>query len=318
MEDSVPITPEAPEDKGLGETIVGRLLEPKTLLKDALTGFGRLYDKNPRTFGLTAVGLLVLLVAPRFAGVDLLWFMPQVVHIPAIIENLPVARDVTWVGDLSSHRECIAKAKALSRKYVLLNVVQWIQYDDSPNREQRVVEQRIVYTVLPLVDIAANEQVFAEDYQGSGSVAHWYGPRRETLIQGTSRYQISFVGKKGVPLTIITGAQMFYQLPLANRPAFRSKTLVTASQDFWAYENTEDVICEITQVVDSRSLVLTPVGFGGHRIGNDGKHLEGEVIAHPLVETPMPNSVLSSTWTLVVPGEDVGIVFGWRVRTDGH
>lgn len=303
---------EATANKRVAEIIVEKILDPKSLLKDALFGFARLYDKNPRAFGLTAAALLAAVFIARGAGVDLLWFAPQLVHLPPATEQLPFVRDITWIGNLSAYRECIAKSKALSRKYVLLNVLQLVQYENSPTKDQRVVEQRIIYTVLPLVDIAVTDQVFAEDYQGSGSVIRWYGPRRETLIPGTSRYLISFSGEKGIPLSIVTGARMLYPLPFAtNRPAFRQKLSIAADQDFWAYENTADVICEITQIVDSRSLKLVPIGRGGYRIGEDGQAVEGDVTLHPPGGGPISNTALAATWHFVLPGQDVGVVFGW-------
>lgn len=303
---------DAPVAKGLAETIVGKLLDPKSLVKDAVAAFARLYDKNPRAFGLTAVAVMVVTVGARVAGVDVLAFVPQLARVPTPIERLPVVRDVTWVGDLADYRECIAKAKELSRKYVMLNVLQWIQYEDSAAKDVRVIEQRIVYTVLPLVDIAESDQVFAEDYQGSGTTLHWYGPRRETSMPGTSRYQVSFAGKRGIPLSVVTGARMTYPLPFAPlRQGFRQQLAVGSNQDFWAYENTEDVICEITQVIDSRSLRLVQLGRGGHRVGEDGKHIEGDVLSQPVTVPPTPNSALSATWRLVIPGEDVGLAFGW-------
>lgn len=297
---------------GPAETVVASVVDPKKLIATVLTWFGRLYDRHPRVFGLTAIGLLVAALAARMVGVDLFAYVPKVVTVPETVEGLPIVRDVTWTADLSDPRECVTLGKALSKKYVLLHVLQWVQYEDGPGRRQRLVDQRIAYTVLPLVDITDGEQVFAEDYQGSGLVIRWHGPRRETEIPGTTRYQVSFSGKKGVPLTIITGAKMIFNLPFPPvRPAFRSSLQIGANQDFWAYENTEDVICEITQIVDSRSLRLTPFGRGGNKVGTDGRRIESDVMLQPQTIPPIPNSALSATWRLVAPGEDVGQVFSW-------
>lgn len=54
--------------------------------------------------------------------------------------------------------------------------------------------------------------------------------------------------------------------------------------------------------VDSRSLRPVPLGRGGHRVGEDGKHIEGDVLSQPVTVPPTPNSALSATWRLVVPG----------------
>ena len=292
--------------------LVGRLFEPKKLVKDVVDWFVVLYDKHPRAFGLTAIGILVAAASIRVVGIDLLAFVPKLTGIPSSVELLPVMRDITWIGDLSHSRDCVARGKELGRKYVLLNVTQWVQYEVAPAKDKHLVEQRIVYTLLPLVDIADTDQVFAEDYQGSGATDRWYGPRRETPMPGTNRYQVSFTGKKGVPLTIVTGARMSYSQPFANyRQAFRQKVALAAQHDYWIYENTEDVICSITQVIDSKTLHLVPLGRGGHRVGNDGAHLEGEVMTQPAVVPANPNSALSMTWNLVLPGDDVGLAFAW-------
>jgi hypothetical protein len=297
---------------GPAETVIALVLEPKKLIEKTLAWSARLYDRHPRAFGLTAIGLLAVAMGARTFGVDLFTHVPRLSNVPPAVETLPIVRDVTAIADLSDGRDCVSAAKALSRKYVLLHVLQWVQYEDDPVARQRWVEQRIAYVVLPLVDIAESEQVFAEDYQGSGTVIRWHGPRRETAVPGTSRYQVSFAGKRGVPLTIVTGARMLFPLPFpAVRPAFRGTLQVGAQQDFWIYENMEDVICELTQIIDSRSLRLVPLGRGGSKIGTDGQRVESDVMLQPQAIPPLPNSALAGSWRLVLPGQDVGQVFSW-------
>src|SRR5262245_11705699 len=61
--------PAAPP-RNWAETAVGLLLDPKKLLSVSIKAFAELYDRHPRAFGLTAVGLLVVTIGLRVAGVD--------------------------------------------------------------------------------------------------------------------------------------------------------------------------------------------------------------------------------------------------------
>lgn len=295
----------------LGEIVIDLVFDTKNVIRDGFKWMLSLFEKRPALAATLALGLAVLLLLGRFIGYDVLFFIPPKFPLFTQYSSAPVLRDASWVQDFDKQKACVAKAKSLSRPYVLLQVIQWLQYDDDPGGAVRRVHERIYYTVLPLRNIASSEQVFLEEYSGSHVVRHWFGPYREVFIGGGNKYQVAFDGRPGIPMPITTGAEFEYQLPLGDgRTAFREQVMVNGNQDFWYYQNIDDVICVLTQIIESRSLALKPVGRGGKRVGV-GRADDGDVVYQPTSTKRMTNSSLNVTWRDVLPGEDVGLVFTW-------
>ena len=136
---SVPNGPAKGEGWKLSD-VASRVMDPKQLIKDGFAWLDRLYNHHPRAFGLTALGVLVFACVLKVFGMDALAFVPVVARLPEQIESVPMVRVLSAAADLAEHRDCIAKGKELSRKYVLLNVVQWVQYEQSPDKKKRQVE----------------------------------------------------------------------------------------------------------------------------------------------------------------------------------
>jgi len=297
--------------RSLGEIVIDALFDMKGAVKDGLKWLLSLFESRPSLAAALALGLAVLFLLGRLIGYDVLFFIPPKYPLFTKYSSMPILRSASWVQDFDAQRACITKAKSLSRKYVLLQVVQWLQYDDSPDRKIREVHERILYTLLPLTPITSSKQVFLEEYSGSNGASHWFGPRREVFVGGANKYQVVFDGKPGEPILLTTGAEFKYQLPLGSgRPAFREQVTVNSDQDFWFYQNVDDVICSLTQLVESRTLKLRPIGRGGKRVGV-GLPDETDVLYQPTSTRTMTNSSLSVSWRDVLPGEDVGLVFSW-------
>jgi hypothetical protein len=289
------------------------LVEPKNLLKRGLRFASNLYRKSPRVFALSVLLVIIAMAAIRLIGLDPLFFVPVLSPVGQSVSSLPVLRRGSWIPEVKSRMACIAKAKELHRQYVLENVVQLVQYENELGSAGPVrrVHERITYRVLPLQDIKESDQIFLEEYQSSHLTSHWLGPYREIPEGGGGKYQVAFSAKRGEPITLMTGAELEFALPLADgRSAFRGQITVNHDADFWFYENIDDVICDLTQVVESRTLRLVPVGRGGLRLGIAPK-TEADVIYQASPSIAASNSSLLLKWDTLLPGEDAGVVFKW-------
>jgi hypothetical protein len=291
------------------------LIDPKNLLKRLLRFGANLFRQSPRVFAGTALVFLIAIAAARMVGYDPVYFIPAFHPIGESYNHLPILRGASWVPEFSARQDCVSRAKELKRPYVLENVVQWVHYGDDTSGPTpiRRVHERIFYRVLPLKDIKEGDEIFLEEYEGDHLVRHWLGPHREIPEGGGNKYQVAFTAKRGELETLVTGADFEYSLPLAEgRAAFRSKVTVNRDRDFWYYQNIDDVVCELTQIIESDKLHLAPVGRGGVRIGGTDTAAEGDVQFQANPSIKGTNTALLMDWRTVLPGEDVGIVFSWR------
>ncbi len=251
-----------------------------------------------------ATTVLLILVALRIAGWDALYFVPVFHPAGQTLNNVPLLRDANWIVDASAHRDCYAKARALKRPYVLDSVVQYLEYNDSSDHKTRDVQERIIYVVVPLIDITERDHIFLEEYSGANVVDHWSGPFPE--VPDGKKYFVLFSGRRGEPHTIITGATFRYSLPLSDgRQAFHNTTVVNHDQDFWYYENIDDVVCELIQVVNSNNIQIFPAVNGGKRVGAPSEDLYTQFVK----AIPSSNHSFSGIWRNVMPQETVGSVF---------
>lgn len=306
---SVPPASKSSED--LQNTVSEALLDPKSIVKLTVHRIVGIFFQNPKVLAQVFVLVVALVVATRLVGYDPFFFIPVLKPVDTFLNGVPVASGASWVQETYSQQSCLTKAKELKRAYVLQHVVQYLDYEEdaSVTPAVRRVHEKIFYTVIPLRAISSDEHIFLEEYSGAGMTAHWFGPRREAPEGGTQKYQVAFDAKAGQPVELVTGAEFTYPLPLADgRPAFQGRKTVNHEDDFWFYENIDDVICEFDQVVDSRTLRLSPIGRGGYR--TDGtKDSENDVVYQPNPYAPAMNSALQSHWTLIIPGEDAGMIF---------
>jgi hypothetical protein len=292
------------------DEVVDMALEPQAIPRRIAHWLVRLFGLRPKAFASIVGLLLVLILVLRIVGIDVLFFVPHVDLLNWTEMTSPLLRQAAWMQVGSGERECVDRAQALGRPYVLRNVEQFLQYEDDPHAPgKRFVHERIFYTVLPLEHITSDQQTFLEEYSGSNVVTRWFGPKRE-VSTGGRKYQVAFSADPAHP---VTGAEFMYHLPLRDgRTAFREKVTVNHDRDFWYYENVDDVICQLTQVIESRSLRLLPVGEGAWRIGRADQASETPLEYQPDNGLPMTNSSLSATWVDLLPGDDAGMVFKWE------
>jgi hypothetical protein len=203
----------------------------------------------------------------------------------------------------------IAAGRELNRPYILDAVTVLIRVDDvasGPVRE-RVVNWRIIYTVRALQTISRTDKFFKERYSSDvARVRRWFGSEKE--IRATDdAYTVMMDIPAGETRTIVTGATFVYSLPLAGgRQALGQAVQMTQAQEFYSYPNEEDVIGELTMLIESDSLKISPVGQSAKRSKPDGSIAPDEEVRFSKSDD---RRTLSARWKEVMPKEEVGLYF---------
>ena len=212
---------------------------------------------------LTILGvMLVSAVLLRFVGFDALSVIPFATRMPDTVPLPAFAQSGLWLGDADSIRTCISDARKAHRPYVIVSVAQHVRLEDNADRTSRHASERISYLLLTLRNISKDEDVFKEQYQGSDRGAapvRWNGPRIEEDEVGVpGAYQVRIDAKAGTLITVLTGVERDFRLPLKSISAANYN--LGPGEDFWDYPNAEnDVVCELTLTVESSNLLLKPV-----------------------------------------------------------
>ena len=266
-------------------------------------------------FLLTIVLSAVVLL--RFVGFDAFTAIPAVARIPDSLSLPSIAKSALWLSDIDPIRTCVSQARSSGRPYVILSIAQHVRLEDktSANGKSTIrhASERIFYVLLTLRDISKDEDVFKEQYQGSergATPAKWYGPRIEEDVLGVpGAYQVRIDARAGTLLTVVTGAERDFPLPL--KTISSSNYNVGIGEDFWDYPNAEnDVVCELTLTVESPTLRLIPVrGWQQHKAPQSSTMLA----AHDMVSSvrytgnSTSGSVFMATWHLL-KDDDVAVV----------
>ena len=173
--------------------------------------------------------------------------------------------------------------------------------------KERIVNWRIVYTVRALQPIARTDKIFKERYSSDvARIRRWFGSERE-IKETDNAYSVMMEIPAGETRTIVTGATFVYNLPLeSNRPALGTSILLTPEQEFYSYPNDEDVIGEMTILIETDTLKLSPVGQPAKRLRADGTVAPDEEYRF---NQNGDRRSLSAHWKNVMPKEEVGLHF---------
>src|SRR5262249_8473152 len=138
---------------------------------------------------------------------------------------------------------------------------------------------------------------------------HLYGSEEERL-HTDSIYDLMFALNQYDFRTILTGGNFVYQN--RERSAFTQKLSIRTNEDVPIYNNQDDVICELTMLVESATLPLKPVGRAAKRLLMDRSLNDEFALGHP--NTSDKRTGLSSVtfrWHHVMPREEVGLHVSW-------
>jgi hypothetical protein len=273
---------------------------------------------NPRT-GIPILALIALIVALLFVikyqGLyyESAWFRVGPSPSPQTMDSA-----VNPEPQTAELKQCFAKGRELKKPYVIEAIAYLIQYDTDVVNNHPVIRdnRRLIYTIRALRKINLDEELFAEEIDShipGHTVARSFGnedeaPGHDPNLLGT--FDVKFAMNEGDVRNIVTGANFTLPLPLPTRSEFSGQLLVPPNQNFEGYGNTLDVICELDIVVESRTLPIVPVGDAAKRFFENTLRNEKARLNYDVGGAPVPRTI-SARWKNVMPGERVGIHFGW-------
>jgi hypothetical protein len=211
------------------------------------------------------------------------------------------------------------------KDYVLDSIVLMVRLEDMPQAGGKVrdCDVRTIYTLRAVKDISPDNGVFQEFYGSDiAKVQNWPGTNQEVNFKVRPNeiiYDVLFGGlKAGQTTNFVTGAHLVYNLPLQKeRNTLGSKALLAANQDYWSYPNSSDTIGELTMVLESKSLKLSPVGQAAKRFAQQDLKSRGnlKLIAESAItkrsDVASDWSSVSARWKNVSPNETVVLTYSW-------
>jgi hypothetical protein len=217
------------------------------------------------------------------------------------------SREVT--KDFSAIGKLIDEGRRLNKPYILQAVTVLIRMSDVTNetRKERQVNWRIVYSIHALQPIKPTDRLFKESYSSAyANVRRWFGSERE--IQATdSAYNVMLDIPEGESRTIVTGATFIYDLPLSpDRPGFGQTILLAPDQEFFSYPTGDDLIGELTMLIESDTVKFSPVGEATRHSLPNGTFVPNEEFRF---DVGLGRRVLSAHWRGLMPNEEVGLHF---------
>ena len=195
-----------------------------------------------------------------------------------------------------------------------------VDVEDTPpiSPKTRTMDVRIVYTLLPNRKISSDENLFEEEYidEYAKSSTHWYGPNNESIHGDGRVYFVNFDAAPFEVRTISTGCRFGYELPLrTDRKAFGRTMSVPSSQDFFIYPNKIDFISELTIIISSETLDLTPDGQSARVTDQFGiVHYKEPRINPASGILDGATRSISAQWENIKPNEEAGIVFNCKPK----
>ncbi len=213
------------------------------------------------------------------------------------------------ISDDKSLPTLVRAAAEHNRKYILESVTMIVQPERSyydPKAVETNVNVRIVYTVYAREDMKLGD--FPEEFRSKyGTVAWLAGSETEHWRDETSsdkKWDVDVVLKRGERQTIITSAQYHYPLPL---PAVREThgVQVGLNQEAWCYDNDDDVIGQVTIMVESGYPLEAPRPTEDVRLespADANTKVEGKIVLNH--NEKQENYSLVGTWRNVMPRQN--------------
>jgi hypothetical protein len=287
---------------GNASPVFGRTLYD-TIVHDILPLITRPKTGIPIITVIIAIGAILFMLRSEGLSYETAWFGFRVGGAQAELQSPAL-------------RQCLAEARRLNKPYAIESITYWIQVekDSLDGKPAQRHTRRIFYTLRSLQPITNNQDLFEEElhtHSKEAAFEHWYGTEKEVFHDSTKqKFKVLFDMQKDDVRTVVTGANFVLPLPFENRTELDEHLTILSNQDFQAYPNELDAICELNMVIESGSLAIQPVGnaaksyFQGSLKDEDAK-LGYDPASGTGVRT------LSARWRNVRIGETVGIYFSW-------
>lgn len=277
----------------------------------------KLFSGRPLTIILTLVGVVLLFLILTMTG--FLKFQINDGKLSLGFNAMGQTSPIT-VNQDNITTFCLTQGTDLKKRYVIKSVIQTYNFELlGEHAETLLVKERIIYDLIALRDISKAEDVFKEGYSSNfaKNVLRWFGnDREESLHMGNQHsYYVHFDCKKGDSHTIMTGADFYYSLPLAdNRYTPFRDTRLAANEDLWIYPNEEDVIGKLTMIISSNDIKFKSISNSAlHTIIRDGAKLNDDKDAFYNFDENQINSnnSISYTWSRILPDEQFALKIKW-------
>ncbi|QSQ19335.1 hypothetical protein JY651_28820 [Pyxidicoccus parkwayensis] len=234
----------------------------------------------------------------------------------------------------ADYRSCISYARKKGRPYVIQSATMLVRVSNK-DESTRLASYRITYALRALRTIHDNEDTFWEEYTPQAPHAKataWSGPldeqRSEESWDTFNSYSVRFKANEGEIKTVTTGIEQEYALPSGTRTAGNGKVQLQAGEDYFGYFNKDgveaDAICDLTMVIESSTLPISPATPELVEVGRDNDSSQVTSLSEKTGATPgsqyrlASGSVsrtrggyrtISGRWKNVFGGQRVGLIY---------
>jgi hypothetical protein len=203
---------------------------------------------------------------------------------------------------------CLAAAVP-SKPYVIRSLVYAARIENTTEKSSVVESLRATYMLEATRAISAKEPAFVEAFHSHhpGAVRiYWPGTEPEKMDpieQGQYRVELDLAPRE--TRTVMTGVDFRLPFPFGHRPTPDGMDPLTQWEDTINYPNeAEDVICDITLIVESSSL---PVVEAGSLSGKRG--VSKPEMVKPTYRAANNRYSVSSRWSMLKPKEVVWLKY---------
>ena len=202
-----------------------------------------------------------------------------------------------------------ASGRTFTRDYVIEAATMIVQLDaPGSDRKQSVADVRIVYTIFAINPTT----LFDEGYhsmQKNVVIDRIRGSAPETDFTEPApthkSWNVQLPMQPGERQTIVTGAHYRFDLPLPDKRNVHDFTDLTPLEDAWCYPNLEDVIGELTIVVQSYRPIKAPRDGDMLLVNHSDSKEDKKRLDRPVLYIPDKDSsspfILVGKWKNVMP-----------------
>lgn len=255
------------------------------------------------------IGVLVLVIGLLLVGISL-GAAEQRRH-----EELERAANASALA--SSYVKLISQGIG-KKPYVMPAVLMLVTLELSKDGKSILSDRRTFYYVQALEDLKRDGGTFSEEYHSHWNIEQIAGADSESITEGFESgkvgYNVEFELPKGNRHSVLTGAQAVTPLEIAaHRPPVHMFD-VGSRDDAYCYPNDqEDVIEELTIVVQSNSLKLSLPGYpdrdAARQNGKQVQYFEPQIFTAQASSNH--NSSIVARFRDVRPKEVVGVHIQW-------
>jgi len=206
----------------------------------------------------------------------------------------------------------ITAARKYKRDYVIESATMLVKLETSNQYpgQTSAAEVQIVYTIFALTNVTT----FDEEYHSpapNAVVERIPGSDPESKLTDdkptNKAWNVLLQLKTGERHTLTTKARYTYKLPFPGQRTIRDFHNLPPGDDVWGYPNTEDVIGELTILVQSKLPIKAPHDGDALLADTHNKSQPTVKLSQPSLQAPdkdtaVPN-VLAAHWQNVMPGQ---------------